>query len=130
MALEEDLDLNWDLAEIACFAAKEIGDCCLDRGKKYKFIKKLSSSIKESFSDPERPDPVISNIFYEAFKKQAYKPMETIEDLYVKANSIMQKLEEVQKLDKKELKELRGFCLDLSWIAAAYLDYDADRFVA
>jgi len=117
------------LSELSCYAAGEIDDYTLNRGRESDATIELSLRMKR-FSEEKSTqiDPRNGLMYYQIFEKD--KSIKTVDNLQDRILQIAQELSSVKTLSKKRLKSLRALCLVISDVAEAYEDYHPNYLVA
>jgi len=113
------------LSELSCYAAGEIDNCILDRGKNYDAVDELVLRMEKlSRQNMEEMDPSEALIYWEVFREKGCE-MEQVNDLKSKVFLEVESLKNIFEVGKKEKERLRGFCIDVSrWALAYECDYE------
>ena len=111
---------NVDLSELSCYAAGEIGNSILGRGRECGAVEELALRMKKlSEQDIEEMDPSEILIYYEVFRER-HEDIEQVYDLKSKIFLKSKGLRNILENGKEEREELKGFCIDVSRWAMAY----------
>jgi hypothetical protein len=124
-----------DLSSLASKAAIEIDNLILGRGKKHESIKKLAKKLSESIQGTFRTtecksliNPTAVTIMGRAINKGSIEKIDSVDEIIIQAQQIADTMNKSTGThDKKQLEEIRTFCVALSISAASHRLSTADQ---